>query len=96
VVSNDDATHPPQMTNGIDEDHQQSDTASSESHPSNLTNGIHQSEALQSPTIKSSLDESHSDLLSKGISDLVNGMCSPTEHSKTTSLAADSTSLGMS
>jgi len=101
VINNDDVTHPPQMTNGVVEDQPHVDTASSESSPSNFVNGVHQSEAIQSPAnvIKTSLDKSHSDLLSKLTSDLVNGTCSPTEHSKANSTTADSTndnSLGMS
>jgi len=89
------------MTNEVVEDHPLVDTASSESNPSNFVNGVHRSEAVQSPTniIKNSLDESHSDLLSIPTPDLVNGTCSSTEHSRTTSTAADPTndnSLGMS
>ncbi|XP_065893122.1 clustered mitochondria protein homolog isoform X2 [Dysidea avara] len=89
VINNDDARHPPEMTNGIAEDQphlSDADTEGSQPHPSNLTNDIHQSERIQSPTniVKTSLDESHSDLLSNAIPDLVNGTCSPTEHSEAT------------
>ena len=95
INNRDDMTHPPKMTNGIAEDQPHLSTAScssSESHPCNLTNGMHQSESLQSPVdnIRTSLDESHSDLLSKIIPDLVNGMCFPTEHSEAATLAANS------
>ena len=93
MINNDDARHPPEMTNGIAEDQphlSDANTEGSQPHPSNLTNDIHQSEPIQSPTniVKTSLDESHSDLLSNAIPDLVNGTCSPTEHSEATATQA--------
>ena len=92
VINDDDVTHSPKMANGISEDQPHLSDSSSEPHPSNLTNGIHQSEPLQSPTniVRTSLDESHSDLLSNTIPDLVNGTCSTTEHSEATTSAANS------